>query len=467
MQATVWIKYLFGQADSIDRVARSRAALWTGIALVLLTSIARNYDQTHISEQPFLWILGPLLFSFVSGSWLYLVVYVVCARREMSAPGDPGPAVDGGWLAFMGLFWMTAPVAWLYAIPVERFMDSVSAAHANVTLLSLVSLWRVLLMTRVLQVTTKAPFLIALVWVLFAASMEVLVVFFFGGGLAKSVMASMGGMRNSPEEQILLRAMGTAFNAALWLAPLSSLVALKWQPKQLLQPLTIPVAGPVPWSGLAVATCFWIAIAVVPQRELANTVAVERLLTGSQARAAIDFMAAQQPGDFAPARALPPKPFERSIFTELPACFGAVKPSDPAWIRSVLMSKLDIMLSHLKPRWRREGTAATQPRADQIEYILHSLMRNGPDGDALLKLLEGLQRLPEGRAWLETNSVFTEALWKSADEAQWRFGGGPQTRSNQETSWQALSNHLSSHFLTNGMLLVTNKAGVLPTPARP
>ena len=284
MQVGIWIKYLFGQADAICKVARSRAALWTGVALVLLTSIPRNYDQTLLSERPFRWIFGPLMFSFVSGSWLYLVVYEGCARRVMSAPGDPGPAVDGGWNSFMGLFWMTAPIAWLYAIPVERFMDSVSAAHANVVLLTVVSLWRVLLMTRVVQVTTKVPFLNAMVWVLFAASAEVLAVLFLdaivGGGLQRSVMASMAGMRNSPEEGIMNRAMNTAFVASLWVAPLSFVIALKWRPKQLLQPLPCPVSGPMPWRGLVAVACFWNAIAILPQRE--HAVARRPIRCGSQ-----------------------------------------------------------------------------------------------------------------------------------------------------------------------------------------
>ena len=46
-----------------------------------------------------------------------------------------------------------------------------------------------------------------------------LVVFFFGGGFAKAITRGMGGMRNSPEEEILLRAMNNAFGTGLWFAP--------------------------------------------------------------------------------------------------------------------------------------------------------------------------------------------------------------------------------------------------------
>ena len=49
---------------------------------------------------------------------------------------------------------MTAPLAWLYGIPYERFTDPLAATEAKVWTLALVAGWRVLLMTRVLSVVT-------------------------------------------------------------------------------------------------------------------------------------------------------------------------------------------------------------------------------------------------------------------------------------------------------------------------
>ena len=453
MQPAIWIKYLFGQAEAIRRVAGSRAALWTGIALVLLTSIPRNYDQTLLSEKPFLWIYGPLLFSLVSGTWLYLAVYVFCARRRMSARGEPKPTVAGGWLSFMGLFWMTAPVAWLYAIPVERFLDSVTATQANVALLALVSLWRVLLMARVLQVMTKAPFLMALFWVLFAASVEVLVLFLFGDGLTKAVMASMAGMRNSPEEEIMRRVMSNAFGAAFWLGLIAVVASMAWRPRELLQPLPRPVTDRMRWGGLASAAAVWVALAVMPQRELANTVAVERLLAAGRVREALDFLAARQPGDFAPARPLPPKPFERTVFKELPACFGAVQPSDPEWVRALLMSKLDVMMSHMWPRGSRSAT----PRSEQVDDIVSALRWHGPYTRELIQLLEGLLRLPEGRAWLAANPVFVEAAGKASADPDVVRGDDSKPESEQQADRSALSSFLRRRFHTDGTLISTDE----------
>lgn len=449
MQPALWIKYLFGQAEAIRRVAGSRAALWTGLALVLLTSIARNYDQTLIAEKPFLWFFGSLLFSFVSATWMYLVVYKTFARRSSSSLGDLKISESGAWPSFLGLFWMTAPIAWIYAIPVERFLDSVSATHANVALLGIVSLWRVLLMARVLQVTTRAPFLMALSWVLFAASVEVVVLVFFGGTFAKGIMRGMGGMRNSPEEEILMHAMSKAFGVAFLLAPVAFVVSLAWRPKELLQPLPVPSVERMRWSGLVVAAALWIAVAVLPQRELANTVAVEKLMQDGRPREALNFLAARQPGDFAPARALPPKPFEYEVFTQLPACFGAVQTNDPPWVRALLLAKLDAMMTHMGPRRSRRASDRSQPREERIKTIREGIQRHGPDGEGLRQLLDGLKRLPEGRTWLTTNDVFVEAIWQVIPVPRVRRGSNAKSEADQQADWLLLSNQLSARFLTN------------------
>jgi hypothetical protein len=200
-------RFVFGNADTIRAVARSRAALWTSIVLVLLTGIARNYDQTFILESP-MWLIGPLVFSFFSGSFLYLILIRGFARRHFPQENRK----EKQWATFMALFWMTAPVAWLYAVPVERFLDPYRAAQANITLLGIVSLWRVLLMSRIMSVLFEIRSLRALAWVLLAAAIEVYGVLFlnvfFGGSFSRQIFKSMAGMRNSPEEDLIGSVLG-------------------------------------------------------------------------------------------------------------------------------------------------------------------------------------------------------------------------------------------------------------------
>jgi hypothetical protein len=429
MPSPVWLKYLLGQRAAILEVARWRGSLWAGVALVLLTGIARNYDQTFITETPVLWLFGPLLFSFVSGSWLYFVLYGCFARLGMEKDDGTKPAFWSGWRSFMGLFWLTAPIAWLYAIPVERFSDSLTAAKLNLTLLAVVSLWRVLLMARVMQVITSAPLVMTLVWVLVAASVEIFLVYIFGGGVARGIMASMGGMRNSPEEEILFSALGAVSFVAFWTLPVSLIVALVWRSRRTLDAFPPSQSGPMPWWTLAALAVFWMAVAIVPQRELANSVAVERLLAEGKSRAALDYLVGHQPHDFAPARTLPPKPYEREIFDALPACFGAVLPSDPAWVRSHLMRRLDQMLVHYGPR---RDAQASFPREEQIERVANSFQWHGPDAGGMLQLLDGLGRIPEGKAWLLANTVFLEAALAANKETPQSNRESKKTEAEQE-----------------------------------
>jgi hypothetical protein len=451
MHALDWIKYLIGQATTIRRVAGSRASVWTGIALVLLTAVARNYDQTFITEKPFLWLFGPLLFSIVSGTWLYAIIYAAFGRRGIQS-SDPRRS-ESRWPGFMGLFWMTAPIAWLYAIPVERFLDSVTAAKANVALLAIVSAWRVLLMARVMQVLVNAPFLMSLVWVLFAASIEVLVVFFFGGQFARAIMAGMGGMRNSPEEEILFHAMNAAFTMAFWAAPVTFIIALAWSARHALSPLPSAEPARMKWGSIAVATVLWSVIAIPAQRQVAHTVAVERLLAQAKPRAALDYLSAHAQDDFAPGRPLPPKPFERSVFEELPSCLAVVQLSDAPWVRAFLIRRLDEMCSHYDSPGLRRRSVAPKPLPAQLEDIKDGLERYGPQPDYLVWLLDGLDRIPEGKTWLDTNELFIEAIRQTANDP-------PKRTSLNE--WLAVSNRIHNLVPATPTALSSNRPALPP-----
>ena len=127
--------------------------------------------------------------------WIFVVFvnFRLLALRHAAGDADgKKPAYWSKWGFFMGLFWMTAPVAWLYALPVERFCDAMTAAKVNLILLAVVSLWRVLLIARVVQCLTGARYFAVLLWVLFAAAVEILVVILFGGAFARTILASMG-----------------------------------------------------------------------------------------------------------------------------------------------------------------------------------------------------------------------------------------------------------------------------------
>jgi hypothetical protein len=407
-------RFLIGKADAVRTVAGTRSAFPLGALLVLLTTIPRNYDQTHITESPARWLLGNLGFSLVSGTWLYAVAYGLFARRSGPA-SEPRPRFWSAWIPFMGLFWMTAPVAWLYALPVERFFDSVTAARCNVGLLLVVSVWRVALMTRVFQVLGSVAWYRAVLWVLIPAAGEVLAVAVFGDSFARAIMAGMGGLRNSPEQEVLIGAMGVASAGAFYGLPVLLLTtALMPRPDNAHPWNHGCLPGRMPLTGLGIVAALGIGIAIPAQMELSRSLKLERWTTAGQARQALDWMAAVGPGGFAPSRPMSPKPFESESLCQLAELARATTPEDPDWI-----------IDHLNRRTLDVFRAIQGfPRPSEPQYLSKSapveisqrLAWADPDGECSMTLVDKWILLPRAHAWLQTNLLVRIAWIRAADQ---------------------------------------------------
>ena len=140
MNSQDYFRFLLGRAETIDRLARAPSTPWVGLALALLAGIPREYDQESLVHAPWYFLL-PVLASLVLGLLYHALL-----------KGNGLQQTQRSEWQFLGLIWATAPLAWLYAIPVERFLDPLNAARANVALLALVGTWRVLLFARVVEV---------------------------------------------------------------------------------------------------------------------------------------------------------------------------------------------------------------------------------------------------------------------------------------------------------------------------
>jgi len=367
-------RFIFGNANAIREVASSAAALWVGVLLVILTGIPRNYDQSFILESPF-WLFGPLIFSFFSGSFIYLIlIRGLAARRFQTKP-------DNQWLSFMGVFWMTAPIAWLYAIPVERLMNSYQAALANLTLLGIVSVWRVLLMSRAMAVLLNIPFSRAFGWVVLAASLEIIIVVFFGtlfsGTLGRHIMASMAGMRNAPEEQLLASALGNVWAGSWVVLSLTILALSAFRLAGTTQPLPKRLSGKVPWFSCAVIAIIWTGIAVPSQQEQHRFVTHAKLVSEANYGGALAYLARYSRSDFPPARRLEPNPYEYRVWRDLPPTISLLTSNTPLWIRQLYLSHLTATLSHYHSNWDSWTNVAA--------------------------MFSAIEQLPEGREWLLTN----------------------------------------------------------------
>jgi hypothetical protein len=149
MRVRTLLRYLIGDRQAILEVAANPHALWLGLLFVLSAGFAREYDGEDLLHEP--WhLLIPLAASLASSFFLYTIAY-----GAQPLPWGQRRPFFAGYRSFLGLFWMTAPLAWLYAIPYERFWSEGDAARANLATLGLVAAWRVVLMIRVLQVTMR------------------------------------------------------------------------------------------------------------------------------------------------------------------------------------------------------------------------------------------------------------------------------------------------------------------------
>jgi len=123
-------RFLFGSREAILMLANGRFVLPLALVLVFSAAIARQYDHVYLLKNPG-FLVRPLVASFLLASFLYSILLVAFWRNL--EPPRPG---FRAYVTFLKLYWMTAPMAWLYAIPFERWMGVMDAAVANLWLAS-------------------------------------------------------------------------------------------------------------------------------------------------------------------------------------------------------------------------------------------------------------------------------------------------------------------------------------------
>lgn len=191
--ATV-VGFLVGLENAINSLLHSRSTVWIGLLFVISAGFAREYDGESLLHEP--WhLLIPWGASLVSSLVLFSLLAATC-RLGRSFTGS----FWTGYRHFLGLYWMTAPLAWLYAIPIERVFSPARAVQFNLILLAIVSLWRVLLMTRVVSVVFKCHIVNALVLVMLFADAVALSIIYL---TPTPIFSMMGGIRLTESEQVI------------------------------------------------------------------------------------------------------------------------------------------------------------------------------------------------------------------------------------------------------------------------
>ena len=366
MSIATLLKYLVGSRAAILRIVNTPSAIWLGALLVVSAGLAREYDAKDLTREPW-YLLVPLGASLVTSFLLFTLVYLVARKRNANhRPFWPT------YRPFLALYWLTAPLAWLYAIPFDRVLPAAEATGANLALLGIVSLWRVSVMTRVVMVYFGAgPIAAATLVMLFGDSVAMAVLYF----TPLPIFNIMGGIPLSESEQLIQ-------GAALWVGCLGlpswpvwliavAVVAMggkTWQNPLMSENATERVA-PTLWLLPAAVILGFASILPFTQAEQRLRHDVETAFAENRTQDAIDTMSRHEQADFPPHWDPPPwlaYPDPRPpLIDTLEVVFDR---DTPDWVQRTYLDKLRLKL--------RNGR------------FLHSLKRREDENERVLRLLE-------------------------------------------------------------------------------
>ena len=372
------LEFLIGDRDAILQIAQSRRALWLGLVFVLSAGFAREYDGEYLLREP--WhLLIPVGASMLSAFVLHLLL--MCVRRIRGAK-DIEFGLD--YRRLLTLFWMTAPLAWLYGIPFERFMSAPDAVAMNLALLGVVSVWRVTLSIQFVSVLYHARWFAAFIIVLLFADAVAIVAI---SAIPQPIVSIMGGIRHTESEQLILavtcsiQVLGILVLPVFLIAPIT--IALMRSPSQTAswrsifdqQQHNASVAAGL-WVLAGISLLVWIPLLPGPQAEQRNRWLVTRDLQDGRIEEAVRYMSERTPDDFPPHWDPPPRPGYGERNPPFHEVLDAIILTGAAdWVQDIYVEKLGFQWS------RRPG------RLLVIEEL---------SDDQLRRYRDLLIRLPEG-----------------------------------------------------------------------
>jgi hypothetical protein len=299
------VRFLFGDRQAIVDIATSRCALWVGGLFVLSAGFAREYNQEDLLHGPW-YLMVPLAASLATS--LVLFALLALAANFWSTTTVPFLPY---YRAFLSLYWMTAPLAWLYALPVENYLSAADSVRVNLSLLGIVSLWRVLLITRAAAVLFGASYLAVFFLVMLFADTVALVALYFS---PLPIINVMGGISHTESESVIINAalMVGFFGGITWLVWLiASIVVLsfksEWTPLDIDSQQSHEVAKPL-WALAIASLLIWVMI--LPRTQPAQQLRrqAESDLLDSRVEVGLQLMTAHDRDDFPPHWDPPPWP---------------------------------------------------------------------------------------------------------------------------------------------------------------
>lgn len=330
------VGYFVGRRQSIERIAFCQWSLLVGGVFVLSAGFAREYDGEDLSQEP--WhVLLPLAASLFTSLVLFGVLFIA-VRKHASSEINPLSM----YRSFLSLYWMTAPLAWVYAIPVEQITTPGQAMRINLGFLGLVSLWRVLLISRGASVLFGASFRAMFVLVmLFADALALFIIWF----TPLPVFNIMGGIRLTESEAII---QDTAFTVGffgvislpIWLVASLVVVGSKKRGWEAAKEEGKPVALGV-WAVAVLSVLVWSVVLPYTQPPLHLASRVENELEHGRIENALQIMSESGRDSFPPHWDPPPWPgYDQDNPRLLDVLDVLGNSPTPDWVRDIYVEKL-------------------------------------------------------------------------------------------------------------------------------
>ncbi|MEZ5944416.1 MAG: hypothetical protein R3C18_23760 [Planctomycetaceae bacterium] len=366
---SIWdvVGFLFGRRVAILKIAHSSQAIWLGFAFVILAGLFREYDQEDLLHEPW-YLFIPLVASLALSFPLAVILRLVGGRDEKGRFAAQFQRV-------LTCVWMCAPMAALYAIPVERMNSAYESIQWNIAFLAVVSLWRVVLMTRILAVLCNVNFLRMLGPVMLLADTLAM---FAMLAIPIPLIQVMGGIALSNGEELINDVRWTVLQLGFlsWLFWLFLIgLASSWNP-----------AAPRPvtyHNGATVGTSAWRLVAVLAvlmtvatfycHPEQRRRYFVESMLKAGPLNEGVEYLVATPQHDFPPHWDPPPRLAYRDnpklLFQVLDRLLDMENPPD--WLIETYGQKLVTLRgTDIWPRW-----FLTQRTNEELETLVRFLER--------------------------------------------------------------------------------------------
>ena len=321
--------FLLGNGEAIRRLAATPRLWLVGLLFTFGAGLAREYDAEDLLAEPWHLLIAPGA-SWMAATALWLLVQFNDRKRWVwssakaqnpstqpdteSGPEAPpitpprAPRLLDSYLAFLGLFWLTAPLAWMYGIPFERFQSAGEAASSNLWMLTVIALWRGVLMIRVLHVLYGIGGVVASVIVLLFGDVLMLIAL---TTIPVPIFAIMGGVRLGEADRSLamLALVGKFLSAIgavvllglLWVT--TSLDKRRWSWH--VAAVTVPLRPLVILALVAIAWwCAWLPL-TQPEQQLRHQ--VEQALRQNDFATGLSVLASHEPERFPPHWDPPPR----------------------------------------------------------------------------------------------------------------------------------------------------------------